>query len=129
MKNTEYFLSPIFTTEEGYDWQVKVYPKGKDAASQGLKFTGFRDYFFLFKTLKFQLIHILKVKFRCTLHVLMDHFSHCMENKLRSESLSKENLSKNGNAFSLRRGNLTLLLISYYNLILHFSPIFNFISI
>jgi len=35
MKNTEYFLSPIFTTEEGYDWQVKVYPKGKDAASQG----------------------------------------------------------------------------------------------
>ena len=45
MKNTEYFLSPIFTTEEGYDWQVKVYPKGRDAAAQGYKFRYLRNKF------------------------------------------------------------------------------------
>ena len=91
MKNTEYFLSPIFTTEEGYDWQVKVYPKGKDAASQGYKFRYFLNKLNLNK-LNF------KVKSRCTQHVLMDHFSHCMENRSQSESSSKENLSKTGNA-------------------------------
>lgn len=48
MKNTEYFLSPIFTTEEGYDWQVKVYPKGKDAASQGLNPKACETYFCIY---------------------------------------------------------------------------------